>query len=453
MLEVDEIIKWAELEVVKKGGMNFFDGVSTDTREDVKGKIFIALKGERFDGHDFVKEAISKGARGVICEKDVEINGNVWFFRTRDTLKALGDIAMGYRMKRGFKIFGITGSSGKTTTKEFLHYLISPDIKWGKNKGNMNNLIGVPLTLLFLKEEEGAVLELATNRKGEIKRLCEISKPDFGLITLIGKAHTEGLGEIEDIAEEKGWLFRSIPENGAGFVNVDDPLVLKVSNFLRCRKITYGMDPSADFCGRIISIDESGMRGEIYGKGMKISFKTALKGRHFLQNILAASSAAIYLGINPSDMKERIERLNAPEGRWEVLKIKDITLINDSYNANPVSFQSAIENLQIFKGRKILVIGDMLELGEKSFDEHYELGRKIARISPLVVFFKGDYGEAVESGMRGEIKRFDDHNKCADELLKILERGDVVLFKASHKIGVECVFKILKERLGGKDAS
>jgi len=453
MFDVNEIIRWAELEVVKRGEMNFFDGVSTDTREDVKEKIFIALKGERFDGHDFVKEAIRKGAKGVICEKDVEINGNVWFFRTQDTLKALGDIAMGYRMKRGFRIFGITGSSGKTTTKEFLHSLISPEMKWGKNKGNMNNLIGVPLTLLSLKEEDGAVVELATNRKGEIKRLCEISRPDFGLITLIGKAHTEGLGELEDIAEEKGWLFRSIPENGAGFVNVDDPLVLKVSNFLRGKRITYGMNSPADFYGRIISIDESGMKGEICGEGLKISFKTALKGKHFLQNILAASSAAIYLGINPSDVKERIEKLSAPGGRWEVLKIKGITLINDSYNANPVSFQAALENMSIFEGRKILVIGDMLELGEKSFDEHYELGRKIASISPFTVFFKGDYGEAVENGMTGEIKRFDDPFKCTDELLKILKEGDVVLFKASHRIGVDDVFKILKEKIGGKDVS
>jgi UDP-N-acetylmuramoyl-tripeptide--D-alanyl-D-alanine ligase len=453
VLDVNEITKWADLEVIKSGEKNLFEGVSTDSREDVKGKIFIALKGEKFDGHDFIEEAIRKGARGVICEKEIETKEKVWVFRTSDTLKALGDIAMGYRRKKGFKIFAITGSSGKTTTKEFLHFFIHPDMKWGKNMGNMNNLIGVPLTLLFLKEEEGAVIELATNRKGEIKRLCEISKPDFGLITLIGKAHMEGLGGLEEIAEEKGWLFRSLPQNGIGFVNVDDPLVVKVSSFLRCKKITYGMAESADFYGRLIAIDERGMKGEIGWNGTRISFETPLRGRHFFQNILAASSAAICLGVKPSDLKERIKHLSPPEGRGQIVKIKDIIFINDSYNANPVSFQAALEMLSIFKGKKILVIGDMLELGEKSFEEHYELGKKIRNLSPFKVFFKGNYWEAVERGMKEKITRFDDPQECAEEILKTLEKGDVVLFKASHKIGVDEVFKILKEKLGGNNAS
>jgi len=453
MLDVNEIIKWADMEVIKKGEKNLFEGVSTDSREDVRGKIFIALKGERFDGHDFVHEAIRKGASGIICEREVNTQEKVWIFRTSDTLKALGDIATGYRKKKGFKIFAITGSSGKTTTKEFLHFLIYPDMKWGKNRGNMNNLIGVPLTLLLLKEEEGAVIELATNRKGEMKRLCEISKPDFGLITLIGKAHMEGLGELEEIAEEKGWLFRSLPENGIGFVNADDPLVVKLSSFLRCKKITYGMKPSADFYGRVISVDEKGMKGEIGWAGTAISFETPLKGRHFFQNILAASSAAISLGVTPSDLKERLKNLNPPEGRGEVLKIKDIVFINDSYNANPTSFQAALEMLSVFQGRKILVIGDMLELGEKSFEEHYELGKRIVDVSPFKVFFKGSYREAVEKGMGRETIEFDDPGECADELLKILEKGDVVLFKASHKVGIEEVFKILKEKLGSQDVS
>lgn len=453
MISVDEIMRWAKLEVIKNGEGIFFEGVSTDTREDVRGKIFIALRGERFDGHDFVEEAVKKGAKGVICEKDVEIKGTAWVFCTKNCLVTLGDIAMGYRIKKGFEIFGITGSSGKTTTKEFLHSFISPDMRWGKTKGNMNNLIGVPLTLLSLKEEDGAVIELATNRKGEIKRLCEISKPDFGLITLIGKAHTEGLGGLKDIAEEKGWLFRSLPESGTGFVNADDPFVLELSNLLRSKKVTYGIDSSADFSGRIISIDENGMRGEIYGKGVRISFRSNLKGRHIFQNILAASSAAMCLGINPANIPERIEKLSLPGGRGEILKIRGITIINDSYNANPVSFQSALEVLSNFKGRKILVIGDMHELGERAFEEHYELGKKIKTISPFVIFFKGDYGEALEKGMNGEIRRFEDPAECVEELIKILGVDDVVLFKASHRVGLDRVFYILKEKLGGKDVS
>ncbi len=453
MLNVDEIINWAELEVVKKGESLFFDGVSTDTRKEVNGKIFIALKGERFDGHNFISEAVKKGARGVICERKVDVKEDVWVFLARDPLKALGDIAMGYRMKKGFRIFAITGSSGKTTTKEFLHFLIYPDLKWGKNEGNMNNLIGVPLTILFLRNEEGAVLELATNRKGEIKRLCEISGPDYGLITCIGKAHTEGLGDVWEIAEEKGWLFRSLPENGTGFVNLDDPHVLRVSEFLRGKKITYSMTSEADFCGKIISVNENGMMGEICGEGVKISFKTVLKGRHILQNILAASSAAIYLGIKPSEVRDRIEKLEIPEGRGKIWKLRGITIINDSYNANPISFQSALDTVSIFKGRKIFVIGDMLELGGDSENEHCELGKKISALSPHIVFYKGDYFEEVEKSLKGKIKRFEDSIECVEKLLKILEKGDVVLLKASNRIGIHEVFRILKERLGGEDVS
>lgn len=457
MFDVHEIIKWCGGEVLRRGRSEFVEGISTDTRKKTAGMLFLALKGERFDGHDFIDEAVRKGARGILTEKEVNPEG-VWVIKTEDNLKALGDIAMGYRIKKGFRILALTGTSGKTTTKEFIHHLISPFLKWGKNEGNMNNLIGVPLTLLSLRDEEGAVLELATNRPGEIKRLCEICRPDFGLITMIGEAHTEGLGDIHGVMEEKSWLFKSIPEDGIGFVNMDDPLVVKASGFLLSRKVCYSMKrEEADFYGKLLSMDENGMGGEVEGKGVRISFSTNLRGRHLFQNILSAIAVAVTLGIAPHLLRERIGTLSLPPGRGEIVEMGGFTILDDSYNANPVSFKAALEMLSLFRGRrKVLVIGDMLELGKNAPKAHFQLGEWIASLSPFAVFIKGDFREEVKKGVGKKTElviEFENPSECVNRLLELLKEGDVILFKGSHRTGIHEVVRIFKERIGGKNVS
>lgn len=457
MLWVSEVIEWTGAEVLKEGTVKEFAGLSTDTREDVMNKLFVALRGERYDGHDFIKNAIAKGASGIMCERIEELKDKVWVLKVVNTLYSLGEIARGYRRKKGFKVFGVTGSVGKTTTKELIWCILSSK-GWTKNPGNYNNLIGVPLSILSIGDERGIVLEMAINAKGEMKRLCEIAEPDYALITRIGESHLEGLGTVDEVESEKGIIYESVPDTGAIFVNADDERVLRAAKRSRAQKVYYStVNKDADVYG-VVSGEAGGIRIDVRWRGDSYTFHVPHIYEEIAINALAAISVGFFFGVEPANIRNGLMRFGGVKGRMEVLKMKGLVLINDSYNANPVSFEAALRFVSKFNGRKILVGGDMLELGSYSEEAHTLLGMQIVKYGFSVVFYKGKMGGYVKTGIErvgGDVRFYlcDDEERWKFNILNSLCEGDVVLFKSSHRVGIEKVFDEVVRKLGGEHVS
>ncbi|MBI2351430.1 MAG: UDP-N-acetylmuramoyl-tripeptide--D-alanyl-D-alanine ligase, partial [Deltaproteobacteria bacterium] len=343
-------------------------GISTDTRTLNKGEIFLALKGENFDGHDFVQKALGKEAAGLILAREsahgIDIkNAQVPVLLVDDTLKALGDIASFYRRKFTIPAAGITGSNGKTTTKEMASHLLSARFKVRKNKGTENNLIGVPLTLLKLNpEDEAMVLELGTNHFGEIRRLSEILGPQIGVITNVGPSHLEYFGDLDGVLKAKLELLDGMEKGGTLILNLDDKRLAALSP-AKFKKVTFGFDPGYAFFAKGIKL--SGESTEFLLQG-KIPVRLNLPGRHNIENALAAFAVGASLGLSEIEMAGSISGFTGISQRLKKYSAGGIDILDDTYNANPASVSAALGVLSSYTsaGRKILILGDMLELGQ-----------------------------------------------------------------------------------------
>jgi UDP-N-acetylmuramoyl-tripeptide--D-alanyl-D-alanine ligase len=445
-------------------------GISTDSRRVSPGDIFLALKGERYDGHDFVFKSLEQGAAGIVVQgeywkresaKGKGVFGNVVAITVPDTLKALGDLAGWWRRQHDAKVVAITGSSGKTTTKEMTATILELANSTLKNQGNLNNLIGLPLTLLRLeKRHDKAVLEMGMNRPGEIARLTEISNPYVGAITNIGRAHLEGLGDLEGVARAKVELVEKISSSGKITLNGDDELLLKTASMFRKEMTTFGLGKTNDI--RAINIQNLGRKGILFdleysGKTWPVRLRTP--GLQNVLNALAAASVCLCLNEPVENILEGLGRFEGVKGRFMIRSLPgDIILIDDTYNSNPSSLTAALESVKalVNKGMKIIVgLGEMMELGDTAEKAHLEAGRKIAEFAPDCFTAIGEHARdmikgAVEAGMpKSRAKAAENH----DEMLRIIKGemsdGCLIFLKGSRKMALEKVVKGLKSAGSG----
>jgi len=466
---ISEILKATGGKILQGGEQTVFHAISTDSRTMTEGDLFIALKGERFDGHHYAIEALEKRAGGVVIEedraRDIRWNGYQTkpVIAVKDTLQALGDIARNQRRKFGVPVIALTGSNGKTTTKEMISACLETSFPVLKTKGNLNNLIGLPLTLFNLTEKERVVvLEMGMNVPGEIRRLTEIAEPDVGLITNIQSAHLEGMGSLEKIKEEKGELFRRMKQNGSIIINQDDLRVVELGREFEGQKITVGIDHYADVMAREVRVKgKEGTSFILILEGEEREVRLPLLGKHFVHNALSAIAITSLFGVDKEKAIDALEQFKPFPMRMEVLSLGNgRTLINDAYNANPVSMELALQTLSEVKGegRAFAVLGDMLELGEFTVDAHRQLGKKIAELSIDFLLAIGEEASvvvesAIRAGVGNERARvMESHSHAVSLLKEMTRRGDWILVKGSRGMAMERVVEGLKERREERNA-
>lgn len=418
------------------------NGVSIDTRTLKKGDIYFAIKGDKYDGHDFIKTAAEKGAVGIVASKLRRVPKGTPLIAVKDTLRALQEFSEYYRDKFDIKLIGVTGSNGKTTTKDLLSSIISEAGSVLATEGNLNNHIGVPLTLLKLtRRHKYCVLEMGTNHMGEIAALSEISKPCCGVITNAGLAHVGNFGSLKNIVKAKMELFKHLPANGWAVINNDDKNIFEAAKKIKCRKISFGISNKADVTASGI---EPGILNTVFRmewKGKKTKVTLPVPGLFNVSNALAAAAAALACvkGITPEKISLGIRHFTPPTRRMQVIKMPGGTiLVNDAYNANPSSMLNSIENFSkmFYNKRKILVLGDMLELGKYGVAEHKKIGKAITgRKSADIVLATGPLSKNIARESGG--KWFSDNEELYKYLKGILMQEDAVFFKASRVIALD----------------
>lgn len=424
-------------------------GVSTDTRTVAKDNLFFALKGVRFDAHDFLKEAFEKGARHFVVSDPKRVPPEVKkaanILVVEDTLRSYGDLAKAYRQKFRIPAVAITGSSGKTTVKELTAHILSQKFRVLKNRGTENNLIGVPKTLLGLDPSyEVMVIEMGTNQPGEIDRLSSIVAPQIGVVTQIGRAHLEGLGSQEGIRKEKLSILNHIERGGSFITNGQDPLMMDVKSGVH-RVLPVGfIKETCALVAEQVWCHESGISFNLNGE----IFESPLLGRHNALNALFAIQTAFLLGLSPDEIRKGLSTFKPVAGRLSTREVEGIVFIDDTYNANPDSFKAAFETLKEFKlrERKAIVCGDMFELGPDSEKLHRELGALAADMlfdfviaaGPQMKFFTD---EAVKRGLDPKrVHHVKDASEAGKLCREIAAAGDRVLVKGSRGMQMERVF-------------
>lgn len=426
--------------------------INTDSRKIRPGDFFVALKGEKFDGHDFIKEAIKKGAEGVILSKNLEIQDDVIIIKVNDTLKALQDIASYYRKKLNAKVIGITGSSGKTTTKTLIGQLLSLKGKVYMSRENFNNEIGVPLSILDANRDiQFLILEMAMRNKGEIRLLSKISEPDIGVITNIGWAHIGRLGSKEAIMEAKSEIFDHINPTGIGILNADDSFSLKIYERLSINKYTFGFSEKSDIKGSILEKDNNNYTLRIsFPDKQEIKLKLPIYPLNIYRDLLAG--IAVFWVLFPKEVKDiDLSNLTLPKQRLDVKITKNgFIIIDDTYNANPDSMKTAIEYLDIFEtsGRKIVLLGDMLELGVHSLEGHKDVILELKEKNFDFVILYGEEMKKAFEKVEGLIAQnffcTNDFNEIKGLLKEILKPSDVILVKGSRAMHMEDFVKYLE---------
>ncbi len=445
---------------------NLFYGISTDSRLVSKGNIFVALHGEKFDGHNFLQPALDKGAAGVLVHdkqkiKQSGVNTAVAVIKVADTLAALGDLAHEWRRKFPIPVIGLTGSSGKTTTKEMMAAIIGQKKNVVKTEGNLNNLIGLPQTIFRINDEcELVILEMGTNARGEIKRLTRIAEPDIGLITNVGQAHLEGFGSIGGVREEKGDLFYNMDKNGIAIINLDDEHVRIIADKWKGRRITFGMSSNADVSAK--NIGKKSAKGMCFNlvigaKMQKVEMK--IVGIHHVYNAMAAAAGAKAVGINDEMIADGLKAFRPFSGRMEIIKLRNgAYLLDDSYNANPSSVREVLMTLKDLKTHHncYVFLGDMLELGAAAEEMHRRIGMLIATIGVTALFLQGDFSAvtaagAMEGGLPSQnIYISSDIEENINYLKKNLKKGDWILVKGSRRMKMEKIAVKIYEDFGGE---
>ena len=436
-----------------------FRGVSIDSRTLKEGQLFFCIQGPTFDGHGFIRQAVDKKAAGIIISDKAQSalssqeTGAPFVIRVDDTLSALQDLARFHRQRLPVRVVGITGTNGKSTTKEMIASIAETTFKTLKTRGNLNNHIGLPLNVLELdKTHEVAVLEMGMSAAGEIKLLADIAKPDIGVITNISEGHLIQLKTLKNVQAAKGELFEALDDEATAIVNADDPLVLELATSLRAavKRLTFGINNKADVKADDIRATGGGHDFTVSLLGDAFDVKLPFLGFCNIYNALTAVATGHSLGIETADMKAGLANCKLLSQRYEIFQHDSMTIINDAYNANPKSMQEALATLVEYPspGRRIFVIGDMLELGDSSQSAHTHLGKEIAGqpIDMLVTVGKLTALTAKgahEGGMKGDqIIAFDQREEASEFLRENTRPGDCLLFKGSRGSGME---KVLKE--------
>jgi UDP-N-acetylmuramoyl-tripeptide--D-alanyl-D-alanine ligase len=457
--KVTELIKVTSGRLIQGDQDRLINRVSIDSRNLTPGDLFFAIIGSRFDGHNFIGEALNKGAVGAVICKNIgnllqkeELNKDKIIIQVKDTLSALQDWSKYYKNK--FKTFNIciTGSNGKTTTKEIIAHLLSQKFSLLKTSGNYNNEIGIPLTLLQLNElHQILVVEMGTRGLGEIKILTNLVHPDLAVITNIGEAHIGLLGSRDNIFKAKSELLQSLSKDGIAIINRDDSYFLKTLEIVKSKKVyTFGIENKSDIMASNIRLaGDQGMKFTLEvqnDKSNEIYFP--LLGKHNIYNGLAASATAFALGVEMDLIEKGLSSFQPLEMHMYLKNFyDDIKILNDSYNASPLSVKKALETLvEVSQGnRNIAILGDMLELGEKTNFYHQEIGREVAKLSINTLITVGKGGKIIAKSSKDEgmsenkIFSFEksEKKKLAKELLNLTRPGDFVLLKGSREMKME----------------
>ena len=441
-----------------------FAEVVIDSRQVVPGALFVALPGEHTDGHEFVADAVARGAAGALVHRDLDLNPRPTvvdarhkidatlltqvappvLIRVEETLPALQTIAGHWRARHAVKTIGVTGSVGKTTTKESIAAVLSQRYETLKSEGNLNNEIGLPLTLLRLEpRHQRAVLEMGMYAQGEIAALAALARPSIGVVTNVGPSHLSRLGSLEAVADAKAELVEALPADGVAILNADDPFVRAMAERTAATVFTYGLDHSADlWADHVESLGLDGISFWLHYAGEALFVKVPLLGRHSVHTALAAAAVGLVDGLT---WQEILDGLQDPKGQLRLVVvpgINDSTLLDDTYNASPASMLAALNLLADLNGRKIAVLGDMLELGDFEAEGHEKVGvRAAAVVDHLVAVGRlgRSIGEAaLQAGLSEAQVHFAADNAAAIEILRrIIEPGDMVLVKGSRALQME----------------
>jgi UDP-N-acetylmuramoyl-tripeptide--D-alanyl-D-alanine ligase len=427
--------------------------VSTDTRRITLGSLFVALAGDRFDAHDFMDAAAQGGAAAVMVHRDVTVPAGMAVIRVSDTLTGMQRMAAAWRREWQGMVVGLTGSNGKTSTKDMTRAVLAQKYRTSATAGNLNNHIGVPLTLLAIQsDQEAAVVEMGMNHAGEIAPLAAMAAPQTGIITNIGTAHIEFLGSRENIAREKAALAESIPASGTVILNATDDFTPLIRSLCSAHVITAGVG-SGDIRVENLACGPAGSQFQLrFPSGESVDVSLPVPGRHMAANAALAAAAGWTHGIAPDAIGHGLASLELTAGRVQLRTAAGLQFLDDSYNANPDSMKAALETLRSLtcRGRRIAVLGRMGELGPHSEQGHRETGAaaRATAVDLLFLVESGDVPHIAEGflaagGDPATLRRFPDHAACAEALRSAAGPDDIILLKGSRSAGMERVPQLL----------
>ena len=429
--------------------------VCTDSRQVKAGDLFFALRGERFDGHDFLRTAAEKGAGAVIVERrsvPADWSGCA-MITVEDTRKALGRLAAQYRKDFVLPVVAVGGSNGKTTTKELVASVLKQERATLWSEASFNNDIGVPLTLLRLeKSHQAAVLEVGTNHPGELRPLVEMIQPNYGVITCVGREHLEFFNDVAGVAREEGWLAELLPAGGKLFVNGDDEWTRRAAERTRAQVVRVGVSAGCDWRARAARLDQRGVTFQVDGPAAALSgeYRIHLVGRHQVVNALFAIAIGMELGLGRAAVARGLAECRPSKMRLELGEFNGVRLLDDAYNANADSMAVALQTLRDFpcKGRRVAVLGDMAELGAHSESAHEEVGRRVAELGVGQLFAVGKMAPVMARAARdaglNRVFEFADVETAAAAVKSFVKAGDVVLLKASRATRIERIAELLR---------
>jgi UDP-N-acetylmuramoyl-tripeptide--D-alanyl-D-alanine ligase len=433
--------------------------ICTDSRRLNAGDLFVALSGERFDGHEFALEVAQRGAAALVLERDkvpAGLNGSA-IVAVRNSRQALGRLAARYRRDFELPCIAVGGSNGKTTTKELLAAVLSQKVKTLKSEASFNNDIGVPLTLLNLDgSHQVTVLEMGTNHPGELAPLMWMAQPKFGVITSLGREHLEFFGDLSGVAEEEGWLAELLPFDGKLFVNGDSPEIDRVIKRTRAAVVRVGLNPGNDWWAREIRLSDTGATFWVSApeEAWSGEYRTHLLGRHQVVNALLAAAVGAELGLNRGEIRRGLLECTGATMRLQLRDVNGVRVLDDAYNANADSMIAALQTLHDLPcaGRRIAVLGDMAEVGAESASAHAEIARRAAELGLDGLFAVGKMAAVMGSAARAAslpvVREFADADSAAEALAEALQAGDLVLVKASRAAHLERVSELLRAREG-----
>jgi len=429
--------------------------VTTDSRQTQAGDLFFALPGGRFDGHDFLRQAAEQGAGAVVVERKRVPAG--WsgcpMIAVQNTRKALGQLASRYRDDFALPLVVVGGSNGKTTTKELVASVLRQKIATLWSEASFNNDIGVPLTLLRLeKSHQAAVLEAGTNHPGELAPLLKMMRPNYGVITCIGREHLEFFGDVAGVAREEGWLAELLPADGKLFVNGDDEWTSRIVERTRAALVRVGLAANNDWRARGLRLDKQGVKFQVDGPKVDFAgeYRIHLLGRHQVVNALFAIAIGMELGLSRAEIARGLAECVASKMRLELWEHSGVRVLDDAYNANTDSVVAALQTLRELpcKGRRVAVLGDMVELGAHSEAAHEEIGRRAAELGVGQLFAVGKMAPVVARAARGaglnRVFEFADVDTAAAAVKSFVKSGDVVLLKASRATRLERIGDVLR---------
>lgn len=463
---VSEILDATEGTLMTGNRKKMFTGVSIDSRTASEADVFVAIRGEKYDGHHFIQDIVQKGVNGFVVSKseagvfthNYEDFRKLVFIEVEDTTKALGNMASFNRRRSKILVIGITGSNGKTTTRKMTAAVVRRRFSTLESHGNFNNQIGLPLTLLNLTSEHNcAVLEMGANHPGEIAYLAGICRPDIGVITNVGPAHLEGFGSLDGVALAKGELLDHMSLNGVAVLNAEDKRVVSMASRAPGKVLFYGTSKNATIRASNIVEQKRGTSFTLELPDEQITIYVKIPGSFMVLNALAAASVGYQLGLNAAEIKLALENDFEPaQARMNILDTQNgIHVIDDTYNANPGSMEEALKTLKSLreKHRSVFVAGDMLELGEHAPGLHEKIGRIAADIKVSRLYVAGSHAGNVAdgaeaAGMSKENIFLGTKEQILSDLNSWLEEGDWVLVKGSRGMGMEQIVKGLKQNTG-----